>query len=64
MQLVSFQTKRFGKMIPTFVICLKGCNCCTFMDILALSELRNSIFFSQVGPVCVLDRTSFISPFN
>ena len=47
---VSFQTKK-TRLI--FIICLKGCNCCTYVEILAFSELRNSIFFSQVGPVWV-----------
>ena len=30
--------------------------CCTYVEILAFSELRNSIFFSQVGPVWVWGR--------
>ena len=48
-----FTPKRFGKTRLIFINCLKACNCCTLMDIIACSELRNSIFFSQVGPVWV-----------
>ena len=33
-----FKPKRFGKTRLIFIICLKGCNCCTFVDILACSK--------------------------
>ena len=46
-----FKPKRFGKTTLIFIICLKGCNCCTYVEILACNKLRNSIFFYQVGPV-------------
>ena len=41
--LLVFRPKRLGKMRLIFIICLKGCNCCTFVDILACSKLRNCV---------------------
>ena len=45
---LGFRPKRFGKTRLIFINCLKACNCCTLMDIIACFALpKTSLLFQK-----------------